>query len=329
MRIVRTSLLAILLVTLFLLLAVRTQALASSLMSNIAWVNLNKHLQRSSLATENLDQVAKQFQHAASSNQENRSAWFGRGLTYALRGDAESAQRSWNEGNILPDMLKEYGLTARRGGYLDQAIIFFRGADALRSKPDSAEYYLAGSICQRTLASPARLSESNSEFCSKMLVENANNLMLNGDFAVQDVHGWEGEHYFADENKARMVVVDTASELEAPYVRLTGSSEGNHFGLFQKLQLPAGSKVRFSGRFKASNQENLAARLLYIEWQGADEQSQGNHGARLDEDLEWTYFERTFTVPEDLSSFIDFYPVVFSGQGSIYLDDIRLELIND
>ena len=328
-RIVRTSLLVIPFVTLFFLLAMRTQVLASSLMSNIAWVNLNKHLQQTSTASEKLEQAANEFQNAASSNRENQSAWFGRGLAYALRGDAELAQQSWKEGSILPDTLKEYGLTARRGGHLDAAIIFFRAADAFRNEPDSADYYLAGSICQRTFASSARLSESNSEFCSKILAENANNLILNSDFVIHDVHGWEGEHYFADKSKARMVVEGTASEPGAPYVRLVGSSEGNHFGLFQKLQLPTGSRIRFSGRFKAENHENLAARLLYIEWQRADGQSQGNHGARLGNDLEWTYLERTFAVPDDLASFIDFYPVVFSGQGSIWFDDIRLEFIND
>jgi hypothetical protein len=48
-----------------------------------------------------------------------------------------------------------------------------------------------------------------------------------------------------------------------------------------------------------------------------------------DSDLEWTKFEREFTVPEDAASSIDFYPAVFNGQGTIWFDDVRLELITD
>jgi hypothetical protein len=42
--------------------------------------------------------------------------------------------------------------------------------------------------------------------------------------------------------------------------------------------------------------------------------------------MEWTKFERTFTVPENIKPNIDFYPVLFSGEGTVWFDDIQLEM---
>jgi hypothetical protein len=312
----------------FLLLSLFAHALTSTIYSNIAWVSLNNTLQSNPANSKNLERVANQFQEALSLDQENRSAWFGRGLAYAMYGDIDLAHSSWSKGGIVPDVLTQYGIEASRDEHLDSALIFFRGAADFRNEVDSEEIYLAGSVCQQSFASPTQLSQKNSQFCAEILAKNRNNLILNGDADTKNLHGWQGKYYFTEQNRAYSSIEDSA-ESNGLVFKLVGNAEGNHFGLFQRVSLPAGSTVRFSGRFKVEAQEDLEARMLYIGWRGIDGKSEGNQGALQDSDLEWTKFEREFTVPEDAASSIDFYPAVFNGQGTIWFDDVRLELITD
>ena len=108
-----------------------------------------------------------------------------------------------------------------------------------------------------------------------------------------------------------------------------GQDESDHYGLYQRLTLNPGTTVRFSGRFKLSGEENLTARLLYIGWQKEDGTPQGNDGEQRSVQMKWTEFERTFRVPENIRPNINFYPVNFSGEGTIWFDDIQLELVHD
>lgn len=310
----------------FLLLLLRTYSLSSTIRSNIAWVNLNNALQDNSATSDCFERATNLYREALLLDYENRSAWLGQGLAHAMRGEIDLAHVSLSEGKIDADILAQYGMMARRAGHLDPALIFFRGADVLRNENDSEEIYLAGSVCQQAFASPTLLNEENSQFCTEMLAQNKNNLLLNGDASPRTLHGWQGQHFFIDQNRALSSIEDTSGS-QSPVFKLVGHTEGNHFGLFQGVALPSGSSVRFSGRFKVDAHEDLQARLLYIGWRGEDGKPGGNHGAWQDSDLEWTTFERVFTVPENAASSIDFYPAVFSGQGTIWFDDVRLELI--
>ena len=87
--------------------------------------------------------------------------------------------------------------------------------------------------------------------------------------------------------------------------------------------------MRVSGRFKVKTEEDLEARLLYVAWRALDGKPQGNQSARQTTDLEWTRFERVFVVPDSNGSTIDFYPAVFSGKGTIWFDNLRLEILTD
>ncbi len=305
-----------------------TNSVTSLLRSNIAWVNLNMHLRDEVPFTDYLRHGADLFSHAVSTNARNKSAWFGLGMSYALKADADQAITTWSKSEIDPSLLIGYGLSARGKGKLDTALILFRAADALDNIDIAEGLFLAGTICQRNYTNQLLLSISNVQYCSDYLANNENNLIVNGDFSVRTLYGWEGEHFFVGKNPARLQV----EELGEPgnlVVSLTGQDESNHFGLYQPLALAPGSTVRFSGRFKLAGEENLNARLLYISWQTEDGTPHGNHGEERSRQMEWAEFERTFRAPENIKSTINFYPVNFSGEGTIWFDDIKLELIPD
>jgi hypothetical protein len=303
-------------------------SLASTFQSNIAWINLKTYLHDETAFTNNMVTGVALFSQAVGTNDKNQSAKFGLGMSYALQGDVDSAIITWSKSEIDPATLIEYGISARNKGILDAALTQFRAADALDDMNTQKAYLLAGTICQRANSMQHLLSEPNVQYCSSYLSDNGNDLIVNGDFSTRAVYGWEGEHFFTGKNAARLQIEDL-DESEDYVVSLMGQDKSNHYGLYQRISLVPGTTVRFSGRFRISGEENLKARVLYIGWQEKDGTPQGNHGEQHSQEMEWTKFERTFHVPENISPPINFYPVIFSGEGTVWFDDIQLEIILD
>ena len=310
-----------------LILILYTAQIASALRSNFVWVNLNAQLAEKPVVANDLAQELNGFLKAIELDSGNRSAWFGLGMSYALAEKIDTAVNIWNKSKIDPVTLIKYGSSARDKGDLDAALAFFRAAETFDSTHTREGFLLAGTICQRAFAMQHLLGESNGQYCSNYLINNGNNLILNGDFSSNTLYGWEGEFFFTGKNAAR-VQLDEHGESGDIAGRLTGQDESNHFGLFQSLTLSPGDTVRFSGRFRLFGEENLTARLLYISWQTKDGKPQGNHGEQRSTQMNWTEFERTFQVPENAKPVINFYPVNFSGEGNIWFDDIKLEIIH-
>ena len=303
-----------------------TSSFVSTFQSNIAWINLNTYLRDETAFTTNLRYGSIFFSQALDLDNKNESAVFGLGLTDILQGSGDSAISLWRDSALDPSLLIDYGLSARGKDDFDKALTLFRAADARGEKITKEGLLLAGTICQWTFTEQSLLSDSNSQFCSNYWKENGHNLIINGDLSAGALYGWEGENFFTGKNKARAKVDGDESSTAAS---LIGQDENNHFGLYQRLSLSAGDTMRFSGRFKMSGKENLAARILYIGWQKEDGTPQGNQGGEQSKQMEWTEFERTFHVPENSKTTFNFYPVTFSGEGIIWFDDIRLELIDD
>lgn len=302
--------------------------IAGTLRSNTAWINLNINTSNEIVSAVKQTQEPALFGQAIEVDARNQSAWFGLGMSYALQGEVDSAIEAWSISETAPITLIEYGMDARDKGNLDNALIFFRAADALDKTNVNEGHFLAGTICQRIFATQNFLSESNPQYCSNYLTKNGGDLIVNGDFSTRALYGWEGEHLFTGKNAARLQI-EELDDSGDPVVSLVGLDGGNHFGLYQKVSFIPGATVRFRGRFRLSGEDNLMARLLYIGWQAEDGTPQGNQGEQRSQKMVWTEFERTFRVPENIKPTIKFYPVIFSGKGTIWFDDIQLEMISD
>ncbi len=307
------------------IIVLQSASIVSAVQSNIAWVKLNRQIGHDNVTSQGLRNEQDAFARATGLYAGNKSAWFGLGVTYALQQKVDEAISTWRKSESNPAALIEHGLHDRRNQNMDIALTQFRAANALESSPTNEAHYLAGTVCQRTLANPDLLSAANRQYCSEYFKNNRNNWIINGSFAEGSLVGWGGAHFFAGRNAARLALEqDTASA--DTVVSLKGLDESNHFGLFQRLTLSPGNKVIFRGRFKLSGKPNLTARILYIAWQDEDGTVQGNHGEQHSNNMQWTKFERSFTVPPNIQPAIDFYPVLFSGEGTVWFDDIQLEL---
>ncbi|MDX1416599.1 MAG: carbohydrate binding domain-containing protein [Candidatus Promineifilaceae bacterium] len=277
---------------------------------------------------KNLVQELNYFSQAVTTSEDNQSAWLGLGLSQALAGDVELAIDTWNTSKIDPALLSQYGAQARKTGDYDLALSLYRAGEQLEGADNSLSSLLAGSVCRRTFASQEALNRSNAAYCADFLQNNENNLIVDGKFSSQEIYGWEGQHFFIGMNAARVNVAAEGSEGNS-VLKYIGQDASYHNGLYQKVSLEPGTEVQFSGRFRLSGSENLEARLLYVGWQTKDGTSQGNFGEQIIQDLEWREFSRTFRVPESQDSTFDFYPLIFSGEGTIWVDDIQLKVISD
>ncbi len=114
--------------------------------------------------------------------------------------------------------------------------------------------------------------------------------------------------------------------MPAPSLVLTGLTQGRHAGIYQRIALQPKTKVRFSGYFRATDQGDFGAWLLYVGWR-QNGKSQGTHFYTADSDMEWTHLEWEFTLPEDSESFAQFYPVLLIGKGPVWADRITVEIL--
>ena len=319
----------VLLIVISAIFVLQSPKLLSALHSNVAWLTLNSLMSNETKNASNMNDVLNSFSQAIKIDAGNKSAGFGLGIAFALQEEFAQAFNSWSRSVNDPITLIEYGLHAQRKGNVEVALTQFRAADALDKATELTEgEILAGTICQQVLGSHYQLSENNQQFCSDFVKNNNNNLFVNNSFSTGSSAGWAGTHFFTGKNAARLSIESHSSSGDS-VISLQGLDESNHFGIFQRLNLSPGDQVHFSGRFKLSGEENLKARILYISWQKEDGVVQGNHGEVHIRDLPWAKFERTFTVPENSKPSIDFYPVLFSGGGTVWFDDIQLEMIHE
>ncbi len=311
-------------------LIVQGRVVTSAALSNAGWVMLNERLTQPADDGGELSGQQTLFAQASALHDANQSAAFGRGLTYALQGQTDEAIGIWTTaaGSGVA-ALSDYGVMARDSGKLDVALTQFRAAAALAAPADLAEQgFLAGTVCQRAFSRQRDLSAANQAYCAGYWQMNGDNLVVNPSFANGSTTGWQGQHFFLGGSGARLTIGQAAGTNSA-VARLEGRDERNHFGLFQRLTLSPGDRVRFSGRFKTDGDDTLKARLLYVGWKDNDGASQGNQAALSGGQSDWILFEREFTVPQDSQGSFDFYPALFSGVGNVWFDDIRLQLIRD
>ena len=313
----------IILVLLALILLGHGTSLLSNFWSNTGWLQLTEGV----LNRENTTVPTDHFLRAIQSNQTNARTYLGIGMAYAENFSEPEALNYWRQGQIAPATLHQLGSQMRKQGLLDLAFIYFRNAAQLDpATPDQGDY-LAGRLCQQSLTDPARLSAFNQQYCHDYFAQNGGNLLLDGQFD-QEVHwGWTGDFLFTDFTRANFQR-DLESGVPSPSLRLTGLTSGRHAGLYQRISILPGTKVRFSGYFRSENAHDLSADLLYIERQ-QEGKPQGNSPYKVESSTEWQHLERIFVLPMDSEPWAQFYPVLLRGEGTVWADNLSVEIVSE
>jgi len=303
--------------------ACRTGIFFSHFLGNLAWLQLARPETWSASSESDGGRALALFRKAIAADPSNSRAFLGAGIASLLLGDEAEALAAWREGRIAPETLIGLGTKARSS---DDALVYYRGADAAaKSEPNPAEY-LAGQVCQAAFAQPDALKPSNDQFCRQYFARNGGNLILNGQFAEGNTWGWDGQFFFSDP-RLSAYSIDWLAGKPIPSLSIAGFTGDRHHGLYQMLSLSHEATIRYSAWLKAEGAGDMEARLLYIGWRQND-QAQGNQQAIASESMGWTYLERTWQLPAGSDPGIVVYPVLLTGEGTVWADDVRLEVLS-
>ena len=256
----------------------------------------------------------------------NSQAYLGKGLIYAFCAKDSQAFSAWQQGDIDPEELTLLGNSAQYSlGNIDLAMLLYRGGAMLFPVTPNMAQYASIRLCQTTFAQLDNLNKNNKLYCQELFNSNTQNLIFNGQFD-QQFASWTGVFFFEGDMAA--LEIDNQTGMPPPSLKLSGYSDERHGGLYQRIQLPPGSTVRFSGYFRVEDAVAFRSRALYIEWKQHG-RIHGNHAVLLKSDNDWIWIEREFKLPLDSEPYVQFYPVLFEGIGVVWVDNIRVELISD
>jgi hypothetical protein len=293
--------------------------------SNLGWLQQEERgLTTLSMLTESNTYY---FDKAIQVDRNNQRAYFGAGVAFAALLDENQALNVWRQGNIAPDDLLQAGSHRRDRGLPDVAFIYFRNAEQLEASTPGKGHFLAGKLCQHLLVNLASVSATNQQYCHNYFTQNNDNLLLNGQFEHDVSWGWTGDFFFRDPSQAN-INLDHTRGMPAPSLVFDSWTSGNHAGLYQRIAIQPGATIQFSGYFRTRNANDLATRLLYIEWRQENE-IKGTHFHVASSDMEWRYLERVFTLPVDSEPWVQFYPIVLIGRGTVWVDDVCVEILSD
>jgi len=298
----------------------------SHFLSNFGWIQIFNMYTGSIECDQLLRQYGVIFDESMHYAPSNSQAYLGKGLIYAFCAKDSQAFSTWQQGDIDPEELTRLGNLAQYSlGNIDLAMLLYRGGAILFPVTPNMAQYASVQLCQTTFAQLNDLSKNNKLYCQKLFNNNAQNLIFNGQFD-QQFASWTGVFFFADTMAS--LEIDNQTGMPPPSQKLSGYSDGKHGGLYQRIQLLPGSTVRFSGYFRVKDAVAFRSRALYIEWKQYGK-TQGNHAVFLNSDSDWVWIEREFKLPLDSEPYVQFYPVLLEGIGTVWVDNICVELISD
>lgn len=290
--------------------------------SNLGWRAFMASVGRHDL----LPEAYSHFSRAAEIDLSNQSAFRGLGMVSAARLDESGAQSFWRVANTDPSRLNQMGRQIRAREQLDVAFIYFRSAAALEQSADAEGDFLAGKLCQSIQAEPQVVSVDNQQYCEDRFEAQDGNLLLDGQFNYPLDLGWSGAFFFTNPELAR-AEIDLQDGVSAPSLRLSGFTEGRHAGIFQRIAIPPGATIHFSGYFRVASANGLETPLLYVEWRDGGK-VQGTSFYKATENMDWTYLEGTMTLPSTSEPWMNFYPALLIGRGVVWSDDMAVKILD-
>ena len=290
---------------------------------NMGWLQYAQH--QVGVPSASLEQAQRDFARSLTWNQGNTSAWRGQALTAARQEQKNLTLDSWPRTKLTPEQIVEYGTLLASQKDRAAALLTYQAAMPLFSTMLNPATYAAGGLCQSSWADLASYSLDFATYCHRIHAENDGNLLFNAQFVDAAKWGWDGHFFFDDPRQSQVIWAEQEGHPQ-PSAAIMGIGPEAHFGIYQSLCLAPGTTVRFSGWFRADMDGPFQARLLYIGWT-QDNRPQGNHAQIIQEQLPWTYFEREFTLLPEAGPMVSFYPADVTGQGTIWFDDLRVEIV--
>lgn len=289
---------------------------------NLGWLALARAAQ--DLSPEQ-KWAAKAIQQFTDVDASARHTSLGIGLAEMLRARPQAAISAWSTGHVDAARLISLGPVYEARDRPSQALTLYRGADAILQQPDNTGIVRAGALCRRTRFDLSQLDAIGQSVCGDLFATNTW-MILNRQFVNPDIEGWTT--YGLIDPLTVSYHLDAADGHPPPSltIRRTNLPLGKENGIYQRVPMQPGERVRFSAWFRAEGDQAFDSRLLYIQWIH-EGRSAGNHGAKLSEPTDWVYFEREFELRSEAPQVVSFFPALLTGSATLWVDDVQLELL--
>ena len=151
------------------------------------------------------------------------------------------------------------------------------------------------------------------------------NLITNGGFEA----GQEGWSIYNPSGEQARYFVDRTLRIEGQGSgAIEGIGGGYHGGWYQRVRVKPNTLYLFSSWIRVEDAHTVKGRLLY--WENYVEgRPRGHWAEEFSGDMEWAHKWTVFVAPESDEGVITFYPVLVTGQGQVWVDDVRLIELQD
>lgn len=311
------------------------------LSTNLGWVELTKQIYGTEPAAA--ERAETHFSAALQQGATDSRAATGRLLQALLAGQERDEWRARMNGAAIDwARVMAVGEWLYNQGNYTQAMQLFAAAHEMAPEISEDAWLSIGSICQQNLfTSNASTDRLGSVFdCDEYWNSVSHNLIVNGDFAQAHLRPWFKRYQAGIVYRGATIANDgidagletesaaTARQEAAPrtVAVITSANDEHYGGLYQSIHLPPGTHVRFSARIKVAAQGPMLLYPLYIRGETEEGRWRRSLGA-IRESTEWMILEHEYRIPADHHLPTTFYPVYFQSAGTVWVDDVRLNVL--
>jgi hypothetical protein len=162
-------------------------------------------------------------------------------------------------------------------------------------------------------------------YCEEFARLNGNNLLLNGDFAVEPDIGWNWYPNVVPGLEVDRVVPDDYSAVALKVV--TPPTFAEPVKICQRIPLFAGEMIEFTGDIKImhTGTSPVLLRPLYIGW--VEKSKPHGNSSKPIPSSTWNRYSRIFQLPKDSSSRVYFCPIEITGTAIVWLANMHVATV--
>lgn len=301
--------------------------LLSSGWNNAGMVILNNVL--SAAPTTKVSQTATMkaellLRQAVIYNPERRSAWRGLGFVLVTQGREDEGVTAWQVAGGMAEELVRWGQQVQTAERNQDALAWYNRAVKVDPEMSDGRYHLAA-LSRDLIWEQSDRVEYLSEIYEKYVIWNKDDLVVNGGFESGSL-GWSSHRPSDKEAIFRIDDSIFAEGKNSGYIK--GTTDQYHGGWYHRLFLKEGARYRFSIDLRLEDVQDLQVEVLY--WESyADRRRIGHQGQVVSGDVEWAHFETNMQVPRSDKGTVTFYPVLVTGQGQVWIDNVQIVALDD